>query len=599
MIKIVDKENCCGCNACVEKCPQQCIAKIVDNEGFWYPDVNVSKCVDCGICEKVCPILYPLKNHEKYIEPLVFAAYNNNDKIRIDSTSGGIFSALANVFYEEKGYVGGAVYNTDHSVSHIISADSKKLDEIRSSKYLQSDTDKLYPDIKRLLINGEKVFVCACPCQIEALYKFLGKDYPNLVTCDFICLGVNSPKVFLKYVEMLEKQYGSKAAKIKFKAKKWGWHNFSIRVNFENGKEYCKDRSHDLFFIGYLQYRGFSRPSCYNCHFKNEIHNSDITLADFWGIENLDESMDQDCGTSLVLVNSDKGLNLLNKASKNLTIRQFSLSDVYAGNPALKNSVKQMDSTRDAFFRALDQMPFDKVASKYFPKPSWKFRLKESIRPLVNIYRTIKPLKFSISAWYTFIRFNFFSRHIVSDNFIGLQLHRNCKLQFNKGSKLFLHKNLNFGEVQVSGSNLETRLLLEEDADLTVRGKHFSVGAGSYIRVTKCGHLILNGGFCNENVQITCGDTIEIGRDATIGRDVIIRSFDGHTINTPDYETSRPIKIGHHVWIGQRATILKGVTIGDGAIIAAEAVVTKDIPPRCIAAGVPAKVVKENVTWKH
>lgn len=599
MLNITDKSQCCGCNACVEKCPVRCISKEIDNEGFWYPSIDLNRCIDCGLCNKVCPILNPLEKNGCYDEPLVFAAYNNNNNIRIDSTSGGLFSALAKVIYDEGGYVGGAVYKGDHSVTHIISDDKAKLEELRSSKYLQSDTAKLFPEVQRFLKSGKKIFVCACPCQIEALYKFLGKDYDNLFTCDFICLGVNSPKVFKKYMEMLEQKFGAKATKIKFKAKKWGWHNFSLRVSFENGREYCKDRSHDLFFIGYLQYRGFSRPSCYDCKFKSEVHKSDITLADFWGIESLDESMDQDKGTSLVLVNSDKGLELLNKAKSDITIRQFQTSDIYAGNAALKNSIKQIDTTRDAFFKALDEMPFDKVARKYFPRISWKVKLKDALKPFVEFYRIIKPLGGSISAWNTFLYNNIFNRHVKSYVRFGMHTGKYCCIQFDKGSQLILNKPIKIGDAQVKGSKRETRLRLEDKAKITVQDRGFSVGAGSYIRVVKGGHLILNGGFCNENVQITCGDTIEIGQDATIGRDVVIRSFDGHTINIPGYKVSKPIKIGHHVWIGQGATILKGVTVGDGAIIASGAVVTKDIPPRCIAGGVPAKILKENVTWKH
>ena len=143
---------------------------------------------------------------------------------------------------------------------------------------------------------------------------------------------------------------------------------------------------------------------------------------------------------------------------------------------------------------------------------------------------------------------------------------------------------------------METRIWLEKNSKLEVNGQ-FNVFGNSFIRVAKGGKLVLNGGFINENVQITAGDVIEIGKDFTCGRDVVIRSYDGHTIYQEGYKISEPIKIGNHVWIGQGATILKGVTIGDGAIVAAGAIVTKDVPAGCIAAGIPAKVVKENVKW--
>lgn len=166
--------------------------------------------------------------------PKVFAAYSKDEQIRVDSTSGGIFSILALNGYEEKQYVGGAIYNKNHTVSQIVSNDPKLLPEIRSSKYLQSSAIGIYREIKSLLKTGQKVLFCGTPCQIQALYLYLGnKEHNNLTTIDFICRGVNSPKAFLSYMDMLEKQFGARASKIKFKAKEWGWHRFSMRVNFE------------------------------------------------------------------------------------------------------------------------------------------------------------------------------------------------------------------------------------------------------------------------------------------------------------------------------------------------------------------------------
>ena len=171
-------------------------------------------------------------------------------------------------------------------------------------------------------------------------------------------------------------------------------------------------------------------------------------------------------------------------------------------------------------------------------------------------------------------------------------------IQLDKGSKLVLNDKLRVGEKQVRKSKLETRILLEKDATMQV-DKPFTIFAGSYIRVVKGGTLVLKGkGFINENVQITCGDRIEIGDGCFIGRDVVIRSYDAHKLNKEGYRVSTPIVIGRHVWIGQRAMILKGVTIGDGAVIAAGAVVTKDVPAHSIVAGVPAKIVDENVEWE-
>lgn len=600
MIQIEDKSKCCGCNACGDVCAHGAITFKTDIEGFWYPVVDKDKCVECGLCEKICPIINKARQG-RYAEPKVFAAYNKDEEVRLDSTSGGLHSALANVMYNEGAYVCGAVYNKDHTVSHIVSHDKQILPQIRSSKYLQSSMLGEYKEIRSLLRNGENVFYCGTPCQVQALYNFLGKDYEKLITCDFICRGVNSPKVFLKYMDMLEKRYGSKASGIKFKNKKFGWHNFSMRVDFENGEQYCEDRWHDLFFIGYLQCGSFSRPSCYDCQFKGFPQKSDITLADFWGIENIDSSMDQDKGTSLVMVNSDKGMELFNAAKDQLVWKEFTIDDARKGNPAMDSSLKPVAKNRDAFFKALDEMPFDKVAAKFFPLPTFSNRMKAKIRRVARGIqkgcRLASSLGLSFKAWKNTLYYNFICDKVERFRKLPLSLTRHVAIELDKDSRLSLRGKLIMGTVQVKGSRKETRLLLEEGARMTVNNT-FSMYAGSYIRVIKGGHLILQGGFINENVQITCGSTIEIGKGCAIGRDVVIRSYDGHTIIKDGYNISEPIKIGNHVWIGQGAQILKGVTIGDGAIIAAGAVVTKDVAPHTAVGGVPAKVINQEIYWK-
>lgn len=601
MIDIKNKVDCCGCNACGDICGKKAITFTTDQEGFWYPEVNKDLCVECGLCEKVCPILNQTEKTDSLNNPKVYAAYTKDEKIRLDSTSGGIHSMLALKMYERNAYIGGAVYNNDHTVSHIVDDNPARLPEIRSSKYLQSNSEGVYKEIRSLLKKGRYVFFCGCPCQVSALYNFLGGDDDKLITCSFFCLGVNSPKVFLKYMDMLEKQYGAHATEIKFKNKKWGWHNFSLRVNFENGKEYCKDRYHDLFFIGYLQACNFTRPSCYDCQFKGIPQRSDITLADFWGIEKLDKTMDQDKGTSMVMLNSKKGVELFDSIKDEIVYKEFSVDEALIENKAALISLKDKFSSRDAFFDALDKYSFDEVAEMYFPKPSLKNDLVRKFYPFLHtgkqLYELCLANGFSLRGWSTFFINNFFSRRVKGQRLLKIFNNRTTIIQLNKHSCMELQGDLIVGQRQVKRSRLETRILVESGGKMTVGFNGFTVFAGSYIRIINGGHLIVNGGFINENVQITCGDTIEIGRDCAIGRDVVIRSYDGHTINEPGYEICKPIRIGNHVWIGQGATILKGVTIGDGAIIASGAIVTKDVPAKSAVAGVPARVVKDNVEW--
>ena len=203
MINISDKSLCCGCNACIDVCPKDAIKLEVDIEGFWYPLVDLSKCIDCGLCEKICPELHieDLKKND-YPKPAhTIAAINKNLRVRWDSTSGGAFSALAEYMYEQGGYVSGAVYNKDFSVKNYISNNPEDLAKLRSSKYLQSNAEGLYKEIKGLLKEGKKVLACGTPCQMAALRSYLMHDYDTLIMVDFICRGVNSPKVYRKYLD--------------------------------------------------------------------------------------------------------------------------------------------------------------------------------------------------------------------------------------------------------------------------------------------------------------------------------------------------------------------------------------------------------------
>lgn len=597
MIEIKNKVDCCGCNACGDICPTNAITFKNDIEGFWYPEVNTDKCINCHLCEKTCPMLHKADSVIRFDVPKVYAAYSKDEEIRIDSTSGGIFSVLGQNQYNKGSYVGGAVYNEDHTVSQIINNEPSSLGKLRSSKYLQSNATNVYKKIKKLLSEQKRVLFCGTPCQIQALYRFLGnRNYDNLVTIDFICRGVNSPKVFLSYMKMLETQFGAKANRIKFKAKEWGWHRFSMRVNFENGKEYCKDRYHDLFFIGYLQSGNFARPSCYDCPFKGFPQKSDITLADFWGIENIDPTMDQDKGTSLVMVNSKKGEQLFNEIKNDIVWKQFTLEQARLCNPAMDSSLTPSNDNRNEFFNALDKDTFDKVAKRYFPLPTVKNKLKRYLSVMGGIKRMLNFIGYSPLHLFKVLSLNLFSKHLSSTSKISFFFTRHCILDIAKNASIRINGKLRMGVNQVKNSRMETRLLLENNGSLEITG-NFSIFSGSYIRIVENGHLILHDGFINENVQITCGDKIEIGHGCAIGRDVVIRSYDGHMIKMSGYSISKPIKIGNHVWIGQGATILKGVTIGDGAIIAAGALVTKDVPAKSIVGGVPAKVLKDSVEW--
>lgn len=601
MIDIRDKANCCGCNACGDICTHQAITFKVDNEGFWYPDVNKDKCINCGLCDKVCPMLHidTLKTNDFAI-PKVFGGYHKNIVIRFDSTSGGLFSALANTMYRQNGYVSGAIYNDDFSVRNYVSNDKKDLGRLRSSKYLQSNASGLYKEIKKLLVAGESVLACGSPCQMAALRSYLGKDYDNLIIVDFLCRGTNSPKVYKKYLESLESCYGSNIVYVKAKNKDKGWRSLARKVVFKNGSVYYGVGYEDHYRRGY-HLNVYERPCCYSCSFKGLPRISDITLGDFWGIEKIAPELDNDLGTSLIMINSRKGEEFFKKIENKIIYREFFLQDILPGNkPAIYDSISYPNIDRDSFFRELDVLPFDKLAMKYFPEVNtvtWKSRLKSFVKKILIFIRDSggHPSVVWKVFYFNSLRKKTYSNFFQGDFFFPLT---HSAIDIDKDAILRLKGCLKFGVKRNKKSKMETRLLLEKDAILEVRGNN-AIKNGSDIQVFKGALLSIGRGAMNMGLQIVCSNKIIIGDGTHIGRDVWIRDNNGgHTVIQNGYSDSAPVIIGNRVWICSCVSITKGVTIGDGAIIAAHSVVTTNVPANCMVAGNPAKVILEHVIWK-
>lgn len=602
MIEIENKTDCCGCQACGDICHAEAISFHPDHEGFWYPEVDRNKCTDCHLCEKICPVLNidALKHHNKSA-PKVFGGYNKDIVIRFDSTSGGVFSLLAQAMYKQKGYVSGAIYTDDFKVVNFISDDKKDLRRLRSSKYVQSNAEGLYKRIKSLLESGEKVLACGSPCQMAALRSFLRKDYENLIIVDFLCRATNSPKVFEKYKESLESRYGSKIMAIKDKNKDHGWHSLARKVTFENGQVYYGEGHEDDYRRGYHA-NVFERPSCYECKFKGIPRISDITLGDFWGIGSVDPSLEQNLGTSLVMINSEKGEKYFDIISDKLVMKEFSLDDIVPGNStAIMGGKLPYPSgiDRNEFFKALDEMPFDECAAKFFPYvPEQKVTLKRKIRTLLGIVRrNVKnPAQlFRIFYW------NYFHKAIHSDLLEGKYVNvlSHCALDIAKTADVEIGGLVSFNQKRTRGSKGEFRLLMEDGAKLTFGKGHSYFKYDSDVQVFKGAQLLI--GRCSTNIglKIVCAEKIVIGNDVHIGRDVWIRDNNGgHYVIIKGYKDKAPVIIGDNVWICSNVSITKGVTIGEGAIISSNSVVTTNIPAHCIASGNPAEVIAENVYWR-
>lgn len=598
MIKIDKKEDCCGCNACGDICTHGAITFKKDIEGFWYPVVNVEKCVDCGLCEKVCPIINAANLKKNDLEQSIcYAAEHKNLEVVFDSTSGGLFSALADIMYRDKGYVGGAVFNEDFSVKHYISNDKDDLPKLRSSKYLQSNLEGFYSKVKGLLKDGERVLVCGTPCQMAALRAFLRKDYENLVIADFICLGVNSPKVWRKYLDSFEERYGHKVVYCKAKSKEYGWRNLTQKVILDNGKAYYETGSQSNFTKGYLQTHVYARPSCYDCKFKGYPRMADITLADFWKIEQIDKTLDKDLGTSLVMINSQKGKSFFERVKARINYHEVPFSSIEAGNMALNKSIPPALVDRKQFFEDLDKMSFLQIAKKYIKQQSVKGRIKQYIKKMLGFGQLFINARFSPVCICKFFYRNSL-RDILRGYFIFPMQY--SILRIRKGAIIEKNGRMILGWKKFPSSRLETRLLVDKGGKLIISG-NVSIGYGADIEVFPGGVLEFKGGTgTNIATTIICMEKIVIGRDVQIGRHVTIRDNNGnHYINRHGYRNSRPVIIGDKVWLCEGCTIMPGVKIGDGAIIGANAFVTSNVPANSVVSGNPAVVVDEDVLWKY
>lgn len=360
MICVDQKYRCCGCQACAQICPKACITMVQDDEGFLYPGVNETLCVQCGLCRKVCPVLR--SKHEKGRTPIAYAAYNTNEAIRQESSSGGIFSLLADAVLSCAGIVYGAALDGT-VVKHLRISRKEELPLLRGSKYVQSDINQSFLLARQDLEQGRRVLFTGTPCQIEGLLAFLQKSYDNLICMDIICHGVPSPKVWNSYVIMREKAAESRVNQISFRNKKDGWRNFSMYIRFSNSSEYISQSAKDPFMNAFLCDLCL-RPSCYQCSFKKINRASDITVADFWGIEEVCPDMDDDRGISLVILQSEKGKSLFSSVCEQTVYQKVDIFNAIRSNSAMTNS-SEIPKDRGAFMEELSEFNFEDRVSQY------------------------------------------------------------------------------------------------------------------------------------------------------------------------------------------------------------------------------------------
>lgn len=341
MIEINRKEDCCGCEACLQVCPKRCISFAQDEEGFFYPKVTIENCIECGLCERVCPVVNQTPDVKESIA--IYAAKNPDEKIRKESSSGGIFTMLAEKVINRGGVVFGARWNEKWEVVHDYSETVESLAAFRGSKYLQSRIGDSFALVKHFLKGGREVLFSGTPCQVSALRLFLSKEYENLLTVDFICHGVPSPKVWSLHLdEIVKKRKIGTIQSISFRDKTIGWdqYKFAIKGSNSNFSEFSRS---NVYMRGFLR-NIYLRPSCHRCPSNSFKSGSDILIADFWGLNMLHPDFDNNSGVNLVVINSLKGEVVFNDLgaryiSSNKKAYRYNSSIYKSSNPHPKRSI--------------------------------------------------------------------------------------------------------------------------------------------------------------------------------------------------------------------------------------------------------------------
>lgn len=351
MIDIKNKFDCCGCMACKNICPVNAISMVEDEKGFKYPNINYNLCINCGLCEKACPIIN--KENEKPKTISAFACTNLDDKTRMESSSGGVFTLLAEYIINAGGVVFGVAFNENFEAEHIAIEKLEDIELLRKSKYMQSNINSTYKQAKKFLKEGRQVLFTGTPCQIEGLQAYLGEEYPNLYLQDIICHGVPSNKVWRKYLKYRSTIDNDKPKKISFRDKeKNGWSNYEVLFSYKN-KNITIKHTEDLFMRIFLKDIAL-RDSCYKCNFKKHYRMSDITLADFWGINNILPEMNDEKGTSLIIINSEKGRKLFDIIKDKICYKEVNLDEAIKYNPSMIKSPEEHPNTKE-FFESLEK----------------------------------------------------------------------------------------------------------------------------------------------------------------------------------------------------------------------------------------------------
>jgi Pyruvate/2-oxoacid:ferredoxin oxidoreductase delta subunit len=362
MIKEIN--NCCGCGICVYVCPSNCIKFEANEEGFLMPQLDKSFCTNCHLCMKVCPCIFQSAINDRIYPAKVYAAWYKDPDIRKKSSSGGFFSAISKVILDRGGIVVGAALDENLCCKHVLVENIEDLTSLRGSKYVQSFiSSDIIKSINTFLCSGRKVLFTGTPCQVSGLRNLVGDKSKNLILVDFVCKGVPSPMWFSMYINSLNNK-NKEIVSIFFRDKKFGWKKPRILHEWNNGKKRWKKFQDDIYMASFLKNLAL-RESCYKCMFKNPFRHGDLTMADFWKVFAKYPQFDlDDKGTSLLLVNTEKGGQWLENCKENLFIGEADLEHAMIGNPMLYRSALRPKS-RDFFYKDMLSLSMGELRKKY------------------------------------------------------------------------------------------------------------------------------------------------------------------------------------------------------------------------------------------
>lgn len=376
---------CCGCAACCSICPTSAIQMLPNQEGFLYPDVDMNKCVTCGLCESVCPILCKPAVSETYTRCVV--ARNVNEDVVEQSTSGGFVDALVTYVLKEKnGYAAGVIYDEQFLPTHILTNSSDVAAGFRNSKYAQSSINTVFLEIRERLYSGDHVLFVGTPCQVAGLKSFLRKEYENLLTVDLVCRSIPSPKLWRKYLDWQEHKHRAKVKSVTCRKKTYGYHSGALEIAFDNGKHYAGSNRVDLYMKSF-HHDICSRHSCYECQFKTKHRCSDFTVFDSWHpqLVTVEPMQDDDRGYSNVLVHTPKGKGVLD-SMENIWCIDADAEKMFEFTGGMESKSIVLPEARRLFYSTLEADGFEHGVKQYI-KVTALDRFIEGLKPVRMIMR--------------------------------------------------------------------------------------------------------------------------------------------------------------------------------------------------------------------